>query len=1040
MAHPEPRVFNIPASAPFLRTLIAALVEGRLIPGFPASGNPLALAEATLYLPTRRACRLARDVFLDVIEGEAAILPRIVALGDIDQDEIAFADAATGESAAAALDLPEALDGLKRRMLLTKLVLDWAAKPAMHGDAGAPLVASSPAAAFALADDLARLMDDMTTRQVPWERLDGLVPDNLDRYWQMTLQFLKIACDAWPTVLALHEKIEPAAQRDLLIAAETARLAKSTGPVIAAGSTGSMPSTAALLATIAQLPHGAVVLPGLDTHLDETSWKTIGTTPTSADTVAPAPIYGHPQFAMHGLLRRIGITREDVKSLAEPAEFGREKLLSEALRPAGTTEIWHSRLGSGTAAGSETELAGISVIEAGSAEEEALAIAVVLREAAETPGKTAALVTPDRGLARRVLAALRRWSVEVEDTAGDTLANTPAGIFARLAAEAALGGLAPVTLLALLKHPLCRLSRSIAAHTHAVAILEKAVLRGPRPQSRTSGLAHSLTALRHGRKDLHGSDPGKHISDPDLDLADALVARLAAALRPLEEFHPKQHSFVDLAARHAAVVEALSEDSAGQISVYTGSEGKALARAFDSIAELVDSDINIAPSDYAELFHAAINNAIYRPPVPGVRVRILGPLEARLQSVDRMVIGGLVESVWPPESRSDPWLSRPMRHELGLDLPERRIGLSAHDFAQLFGAPEVILSRAAKLGGAPTVPSRFLQRLAAVAGKHWGAVLHRGSCYLDIVRLLDRPSEFRKIERPRPKPPREARPTSLSVTQIEHWLRDPYTIYAKHILKLNSLQQVDTPPGAADRGTIIHDAIGDFTKQYAEQWPDDPLRELLEFGKRKFAPYQEFPEARAFWWPRFERIARWFVTEFEPGRQQKRSTLLIERRGRLEIPIGERTFQLRTRADRIELLPDGRYAILDFKTGAPPTDSQVNVGLAPQLTLEAAILRHGEFEGIKSGGSIAELAYVHLRGTEAAGEVCPRLKDESPDKYADEALRRLTEIVRRFEDESEPYRSLVHPMWANRYGEYDHLARVQEWALAGGGDEPENGR
>jgi ATP-dependent helicase/nuclease subunit B len=383
-----------------------------------------------------------------------------------------------------------------------------------------------------------------------------------------------------------------------------------------------------------------------------------------------------------------------------------------------------------------------------------------------------------------------------------------------------------------------------------------------------------------------------------------------------------------------------------------------------------------------------------------------------------------------------------MRHDLGLDLPERRIGLSAHDFAQFLGAPEVILTRAAKLAGAPTVPSRFLQRLAAVAGARWTKVLERGAHYVELARVLDRPAAFKQIERPRPRPPREARPTALSVTQIEHWLRDPYTIYARHILKLNTVDAVDTPPGAADRGTIIHDAIGDFTAKFAQEWPADPLRELLDLGKQKFAPYQDFPEARAFWWPRFERIAHWFVTEFEPARRRNSAGLAVEQDGYIDIPLGERSFRLRTRADRIETRPDGRYAILDYKTGAPPSESQVKVGLSPQLTLEAAILRHGKFQNLPAGGSVAELAYVRLRGTEIAGEVCLRVKDKdkSPDAAADYALQRLTEIARLFENEKEPYRSLVHPMWTNRYGEYDHLARVQEWSLAGGTDEPDDGR
>jgi ATP-dependent helicase/nuclease subunit B len=428
---------------------------------------------------------------------------------------------------------------------------------------------------------------------------------------------------------------------------------------------------------------------------------------------------------------------------------------------------------------------------------------------------------------------------------------------------------------------------------------------------------------------------------------------------------------------------------------------------------------------------------VRRPGLPGRRVRILGTIEARLTDSDRVVLGGLVEGTWPPETRTDAWLSRPMRRELGLDLPERRIGLSAHDFAQMLGAPEVIVTHAAKLAGAPTVPSRFVQRLAAVAGERWKAAVARGDAYLEWARDLDRPEKVKAAERPAPKPPRAARPTGLSVTEIEHWLRDPYTIYAKHILRLAPLDAVDTPPGARDRGTVMHGAIGDFTKLFAAGLPADPVRELLKLGREKFAALDEYPEARAFWWPRFMRIARWFA-EWERVRRSDITAILAEIGGKIEIPVGERTFTLRGVADRIERLTDGGYIILDYKTGGAPTDKQVRTGLAPQLTLEAAMLRNGGFKDIAAGGSIAALAYVKLRGARPPGEYVPiDFKEDTANSQADHALARLTELAMKFEDESAPYLSLVHPMWTTHYGDYDHLARVKEWSMMGGADDAE---
>jgi ATP-dependent helicase/nuclease subunit B len=1044
---PAPRVFNIPASAPFLPTLIRALLEGRVVPGFDRGSDPLALAGATIYLPTRRACRLARDVFLDVSGREAAILPRIIPIGDIDEDEIVFSQAAA-EIGAAALDLPEALGGLERRLLLSRLISAWATRLA-PGQGETPLVANRPASALALADDLARLIDDVTTRGVPWDRLDDLVPDHLDRYWQLTLEFLKIAREVWPLLLAQRGMIEVAARRDALIKAEAARLSRLAGPVIVAGSTGSIPATAELIAAVAGLPHGAVVLPGLDTDLDQESWDLIAGG-RDRDHRAP-PVAGHPQFAMQALLSRIGIAREAVERLAEPAAGGRERLLSEAFRPADATDLWRMRVAEpGFAAHVQAALTGLSFIEAANAEEEALAIAIALREAITEPGKTAALVTPDRSLARRVLAALARWNVEVDDSGGDPLAETPAGLFARIAAQACIGSLAPVDLLALLKHPLLRLAAAEGLHRRVIAALERAVLRGPRPRPGSAGLAGALAALRaelgklrrKEKSDLHASDLRTQLRDYELDAAADLVTRLGAALAPLEALDAGPHSLRDIATRHRMIVAALSADPGGAAAAFAGEAGSALAETFDAIeASVAAADLMVALADYPDLFRAAIaDRVVRRPDLPGVRVRILGLLEARLTVSDRRVLGGLNEGTWPPETRGDAWLSRPMRLALALDLPERRIGLSAHDFSQLTGAREVILTRSAKLAGAPTVTSRFVQRLAAVAGERWQEVCERGEKHLSWARALDRPSgPPRPAPRPAPRPPIDVRPTRLSVTEIEHWLRDPYTIYAKHILRLLPLDPVDMPPGAADRGNVIHGAIGDFTQAFAKELPDDALAQLVALGRKHFAALDDVPEAKAFWWPRFLRIARWFAN-WERERRPAIAALHAEIRGEIEIPLGSRTLRLSARADRIERLAGGGYAILDYKTGQLPTAPQVASGLSPQLTLEGAILRAGKFPDIPPG-PIEALIYVSLKGGDPIGDDrLLQFNGSTPDAEAETALRRLTAVAQKFEDPETPYLSRERPMWRRRaYGDYDHLARVKEWSPTSGAADEEAG-
>jgi ATP-dependent helicase/nuclease subunit B len=1041
------RVFSVPASAPFLRTVIAALVDGRLVNGFEARAHPENLAQATLYLPTRRAGRMVREIFLDELGTEAVLLPRIVALGDIDEDELAFAEEPEPYGGTALLDIPPKLGELDRRLTLARLVASWAKSPV-----SAPLVVGGPASTLALAGDLARLMDDMVTRGVGWDALNGLVPDQLDKYWQYSLEFLQIARQAWPAHLKEIEKIEPAARRDLLIDAEAKRLtAHAGGPVIAAGSTGSMPATAKFLHVIASLPQGAVILPGLDTDLDDEAWQTIGGIRDAQGKFTTPPASNHPQYAMHALLHRFGIKRGDVEIRGKPAPQGRDVLASEAMRPSNATAQWQRRL-------AEPEIAekislgmtNLAVIEAENSETEALAIAVAMREARHLD-KSAALVTPDRALARRVIAALGRWNLAYDDSGGDALMDTPTGIFARLAAEAAARQLEPPTLLALLKHPLCRLGAAPGAFKQATEVLELALLRGTRPQAGSGGLAQDLARFRLELKNLragttsslHASEPRTRLADKELDGAQRLIAQLQRALASLESLNrSKPFDFAELAQRHRDALIELSRDEQGVAFVFEGPQGSALASAFDDLlGEGKPSGLTVELTDYPDVFQTAFaDRMVRRPEGTNVHLKIYGPLEARLTQSDRVIIGGLVEGIWPPAPRIDPWLSRPMRHELGLDLPERRIGLSAHDFAQLLGAPEVILSHAAKVGGAPAVAARFLHRLEAVAGRErWNAAKAAGQQYVRFAGQLDNPDKVEPIAQPAPRPPRAVRPLKLSVTAIEDWLRDPYTIYAKHILRLNPLDPVDMPLSAADRGSAIHDALGEFTQTFATRLPDDPAGALRGIGQKYFAPLMERPEARALWWPRFLRIAAWF-SDWEIARRGNLAAIEAEIKGEIPIPLDNaRTFVLSARADRIERRRDGTFAILDYKTGQPPTGKQVRMGLSPQLTLEAAILREGGFDGIPAGASVSDLVYVRLSGNNPPGQekplelkIKPSDTPQPPDLAADYARQQLEILIRKFEDENEPYTSLNLSMWSNRYGSYDDLARIKEWSAAGG--------
>jgi ATP-dependent helicase/nuclease subunit B len=671
---------------------------------------------------------------------------------------------------------------------------------------------------------------------------------------------------------------------------------------------------------------------------------------------------------------------------------------------------------------------------------------------------TAALVTPDRTLARRVMAALARWNLAIDDSGGDALMETPAGVFARLTAQAATQGLAPATLLALLKHPRFRLGRAEGAWHDATATLELALLRGPRPEAGTAGLACALATFRTDLEQLqrgemsalHRAEPRARLSMEECAQAQDLVAQLTAALAPLErQCGTTDTHFGALAEAHDTVLTALGDDGTSANAAFDGPDGVALAVAFAALRDIPDAAaLPVSADDYADALSAALSDRIVRRAgVPGARLRIYGPLEARLTRCDRIILGGLNEGKWPPQTTTDAWLSRPMRHHLGLDLPERRIGLSAHDFVQLAGTARVILSRATKTEGTPAVPSRFLNRLQAVSGNDaWGAALKRGARYLALAHALDHAQDEAPIGPPHPRPPVDVRPTRLPVTDIEHWLRDPYTIYAKYILRLPHLDPVDQRLNMARRGAAVHGALGDFTQRFADALPGDIEAELLGCGERHFAPLMTAAEARALWWPRFLRIAAWFA-HWERERRPRLASVFAELSGSMTITTSGRPFTLTARADRIDRLADGRYAILDYKTGEAPTGKMELIGIAPQLTLEAAILRAGGFPGIPPGSHVGELMYVRLTGNDPAGHAEPlalthdkrKIPPLSPDDGAENARNKLAALVAAFEDPETSYRSLQMPLWKNRYGAYDDLARVKEWSETGGATDGEGG-
>ncbi|MBA5776990.1 double-strand break repair protein AddB [Stappia sp. F7233] len=1033
----RPSLFTIPPTAPFLETLVDALVEGRLVPGFDPKSDPLSLADVTLYLPTRRAARALPDLFRRRLGTSASLLPVIRPLGDVDEDEhvLRAAPDATG--------LPPPIPPMERLLAMTRLVRGW--KGALRRDVlglspDEPLrLPASAADAAWLAGDLLSLMDEVATEEAGWAGLLSLVPDDHARYWQITLDFLKIAMEAWPAYLTEHGAMDPKARRSALIRREAERLAATPprGPVIVAGTTGSIPATAALLKAVASLPTGAIVLPGLDLGLDDRSYEALG---APGEEIA---VPGHPQYSLKQLLAALGATRADVMPLAtaESAPLAsRENLVSKALLPAETTDAWPGFLKSVPVAERSRAFGDVSLLVARNEAEEALAVSVALREAVEA-GLTVSLVSPDRTLARRVAVDLARWGINVDDSAGRPLDQTPPAILATLAAGLALGGMEPVDLLALLKHPLARFGWQAKEVRAAARALERGVLRGPRARPGTAGLKAAIAAARSAIEDRH-TPRWKKLVDDDWLAVEELADRLANALSPLETLLAASGELPveELVRAHLECLSRIGRDETGSdAEVYAGEAGDALALAMSSLLEAGDTGLTVPAVEWPAVFAALISGINVRRRLPGdPRIAILGPLEARLQRPDIVILGGLNEGTWPQRMRNDPWLNRPMKRDIGLEPPERRIGAAAHDFCEGMGATRVILSRAERADGAPTVTSRWLQRLTTLLGKEVTTEMReRGERYRRLAGLLDRLDEpVVPASRPAPKPPLAARPDRLSVTEIETLIRDPYAIFARRILRLDEVEPIGGEPGASERGQIIHDCLARFLENWKGPFDSSALDELIAIGRDRFAPLEAFPAVKALWWPRFLRVAQAFV-----GFEAERSPQLVGRHleigGGMEISFpGARTVRLVGRADRIDEMADGSLAIIDYKTGQPPSLKQVEALLAPQMPLEAALVRAGGFDGISSDAHVSELVYIRLSGGKPPLDVLPRNpKERSISELAEDALARTTQLIAAYEKPDKGYLSRARVMEERAFGgAYDHLARVQEWSLGEGED------
>jgi ATP-dependent helicase/nuclease subunit B len=1047
----QKRIFTIPPGAPFLKTFAEALLDGSIVAGYSSALGPLEIADATIYVPTQRSARALAHELAVALGREAALLPKILPLGALDEtEEELFFDEAMIEDAS--LDLPQAIGEVARRLQLSELVLGWS-RALRHAIIGVDpqgrralderetcLVGTTLSDAWHLSGELAGLIDELIIENIAWKKLDPLVLPEFDSFWRITLDFLDIAITQWPEILGAQDLVDKARRQVALVDAQAARLraGRLSGPVIAIGSTGSNKATQRLLAAIAAAPRGAVVLPGLDQFLDAESFALIaGDHGRRIDAS-----FTHPQAMLCRLLPVLGVRREDVVALGTPdaALAARAIFVSEALRPAETTDAWGDFPARLEAGKRDAALEDISLIEASDEREEALALAIAMREVLETPGATAALVTPDRNLARRVRSELLRWGIEIDDSGGESLAAAPHGVLARLITSCAASKMAPQDLAALLAHPLVRLGYSRQSLDRLAATFEIGLLRSPGfpaflTQDDLADPGGLIAAARSVACEPHAYPARQRISAAEWESIAELLRRLGKAFAPLLAISGEA-SLGALIGAHRAVLVAVM---AGEDDVPDGEDASALDSLLDELGTRHCGVLRCDVETYKHFFAAVSREVVLKGQRNAhPRLKILGLLEARLMPADVMLLAGLDEATWPPPAKADVFLNRPMRAELGLTPPERKLGQTAHDFAMAFGAPRVILSRAKKRDGSPTVPSRLLQRMAALGGAAFDLCALRGGFYLRLARAIDAPAAAAMpAARPLPRPALALRPVSLSVTRIETLRRDPYAIYAELILNLAELDPLGRAPGFAEFGSAVHAALETFVKENPSGPLPERARDILDALLRtELASQLDDPDFAAVQWPRLRRMIDFYLG-FETGRRDHIQKIMTEIAGRHDIMLADGSrFTLRARADRIELNHDGSVTLVDYKTGTPPGPDEILVGFAPQLTLEAAMAARGAF-GFTARINQIDGLYLKLGGAEGGKARPIAFKAGTFADVAERHFAGLVDLLTQFRDEATPYPPRPFPKFAKKYNAYDHLARVKEWSQGGAGEGPE---
>jgi ATP-dependent helicase/nuclease subunit B len=984
---PGPRVYSIAAHRGFADALVAGL-----IPRYAEADA--GLARLTLLLPSRRAERIVTEAFVR-LSGSGLLLPRMAVVGDLDLDE------ALGpllDPLGAGTEIPAAASPIRRWLRLAEFL------QIEMGDK-----APKAPGLLRLAFETGRTMDRLAVEGIQLgdlldERVRAIVGELANHWQDATRTFARVRA-RWEAELGARGEVDPPVRRNLLFDRASSRWKAEppAQPIVAAGVTSASPALARLLRVVSELPQGAVILPDLDLSLDQAVWDQLGSAGAEDPPFGEGDAATHPQYHLKLLLNRMGVKREEVQAwhragLAAAAPE-RSRAISNLFLPPAASAGWVDL------PAAQRRLFGLRLMEAAHPGEEAQAIAILLREALETPEQRAALVTPDRGLAGRVVAHLRRWEIEADDTAGMPLPQTTAGRVLLLLADTIAQQAAPVPLLALLEHPRVRAGEERAAWLDHARALDLA-LRGPRPRPGLSPLRDAVARIERRMPGIRAWwEEIEGLLAPLLEWGDAVP--LGTALDAL-----------------AAAGEALCG-----IALWGGADGRALAAWLEELREVAgEAGTMLAPADLPAVLRDAMDRVAVRPSWGGhSRVAIYGLLEARMSRADLVICGGLTEGSWPASPAPDPLLPPAVLRALGVPGGEFRIGLSAHDLAGALGAPQVVLSWARRDEGGPVIPSRFVLRVQALLGEL--AEGHLETRAIELAREIDRASPAPSYPRPAPSPSAAQRDVSLAVTAIDRLRSDPYQFYAQAILRLRRLDALDAEPTAAWKGTVVHRVL--------EAWHKAGGRagELLALASEELAAMQAHPLVRTLWWPRLAKALEWIDEGIDRARAEGREVLASEIKGAIEVD----GVKVHGRADRIDRLAGGGLVVVDYKTGIPPSRAMVADGNSLQLGVLSLIAREGGLAGVAGepeGFEYWAFGRDKGRAGDAFGYVfkpfrTERAKGLSEEEFLEKTEHWLREAIHTWILGDEPFTASLQPDLAG-YNDYDQLMRLDEWQARGG--------